>query len=254
MALDELLLSQVRSDNDPVTLRLYGWEPPCISLGYAQSFHDLDQDRLRGLGWHWIRRPTGGKAILHTEELTYSISGPLTHPLLKGNILESYRRISAGIEKALATLGLQVEIQAAEPAQPTGIENPICFELPAAYEVTFENRKLIGSAQHRGRIGMLQHGTLPLRGNLGRIVDGLSYDTTGDRESARKRIQGRAVTVEEALGRSISWDEAASAFVSGFESEFEIEFQSITLSEDWVPALQDIKFKRYENSDWLERA
>jgi lipoate-protein ligase A len=253
MAVDELLFSQVQSDKDPPTVRLYGWEPPCISLGYAQSAHDLDLAQIQALDWHWTRRPTGGRAILHTDELTYSICGPVNHPLFRGSILESYQRISAGIERALAHLGLQVEIQEMEPASSVSIENPICFEVPAAYEITVSTRKLIGSAQHRGRTGVLQHGTLPLSGDVGRIVDGLAFDSITDREAARTRIRRRAITVEQALNRSVSWEEAADAFIHGFETEFEIDLLPFTIPSDWDPILQDIKHTRYRNQDWLKR-
>jgi lipoate-protein ligase A len=253
MALDELLFSQAASEMPAIALRLYRWTPPCLSIGYAQSIQDIDRGRLQEFGWDWIRRPTGGRAILHTDELTYSVTGSTRHPLLQGSVLESYRRISAGIVSALNLLGLQGTLQSEEPAAASQDENPICFEVPAAFEITIQDRKLVGSAQHRGRSAVLQHGTLPLSGDLGRIVDGLRYDTPEAREAARAKIRRRALTVEQALGHPISWEEAADAFVRGFEQEFEIELIPFTMPESWCESLQEIKRDRYQNSEWLER-
>lgn len=253
MALDEVILSSIDSMDTPMTLRLYGWDPPCLSLGYTQTVADIDRERIKTRGWEWIRRPTGGRAILHTDELTYSIIGPTEHAVLQGAVLESYQRLSAGIKGALELIGLSVEIQKTKQVQDTHTDNPICFEVPAPYEITVDNRKLIGSAQHRRRQGVLQHGTLPLRGDLGRIADTLVYDSQVEREKARKRVREKALTVEDALGHSISWEAAADAFIAGFENEFGVRLMPFDIPREWASDLEDIKNNRYLNQKWLER-
>jgi lipoate-protein ligase A len=94
MAVDEVLLDAVGKNQALPSLRLYSWEPPCLSIGYAQPFIDIDHKRLSDLGWDWVRRPTGGRAILHTDELTYSVVAPLTEPRVSGGVLERYQRLS----------------------------------------------------------------------------------------------------------------------------------------------------------------
>ena len=89
MAVDEALLEAVGSNQSLPCLRLYAWEPPCLSIGYAQPFADIDRSRLADFGWDWVRRPTGGRAILHADELTYSVIAPLDEPRVSGSVLES---------------------------------------------------------------------------------------------------------------------------------------------------------------------
>ncbi|MGE5221791.1 MAG: biotin/lipoate A/B protein ligase family protein, partial [Omnitrophica WOR_2 bacterium] len=101
MAVDETLLEAIGRDSRQPVLRLYAWEPACLSLGYAQPGADADRESLRKNHWDLVRRPTGGKAILHTDELTYSVIGPATDPRLSGSILESYQRLAEALLAAL---------------------------------------------------------------------------------------------------------------------------------------------------------
>src|SRR5690606_14878512 len=94
MAVDEAVLEAVGQGDVLPTLRLYAWNPPCLSLGFAQPVQDVDRAALARLGWELVRRPTGGRAILHTDELTYSVIAPLDEPRVAGSVLESYRRLS----------------------------------------------------------------------------------------------------------------------------------------------------------------
>ncbi len=176
MAVDEAILDGVRSGVSPATLRLYAWEPPCFSLGYAQSAADVDQAVLERAGWHLVRRPTGGRAILHTDELTYSVIGPPEDPRLAGSVLESYRCLSKALLHALHLLGIPAEAHEKNIEKPSGSPeaNPVCFEVPSNYEITVGGKKLVGSAQARRRNGVLQHGSLPLVGDLTRIVQALA--------------------------------------------------------------------------------
>ena len=216
MAVDEAILEAVGRAQSPATLRLYAWEPACLSLGYAQPLEDVDIPRLQARGWELVRRPTGGRAILHTDEITYSVIAPLDEPRVTGTVLESYGRLAAALVEALHLLNLPVEIQ----EQNTGnreTSNPICFEVPSTSEITVGGRKLVGSAQARRKEGILQHGSLPLSGDLTRILQVLVFRSEGERTLAATRLLERATTVEAALGRIVSWDEAAKAFASAFE-------------------------------------
>ncbi len=94
MAVDELILEHIGRGASLPTLRLYSWQPPCLSLGHAQPFADVDVHRLEERGWEVVRRPTGGRAILHTDELTYSVIAPTDEPRVAGSILESYNRLA----------------------------------------------------------------------------------------------------------------------------------------------------------------
>ena len=106
MAVDEAILEATGRGDSPPTLRLYAWTPACLSLGYAQNAADVDHAALAQAGWVLVRRPTGGRAVLHTDELTYSVIAPLNEPIVAGTILESYSRLSKALLTALELLGL----------------------------------------------------------------------------------------------------------------------------------------------------
>ena len=254
MAVDEALLEAVRSGRSGPVLRLYAWEPPCLSLGYGQQWTDADSDRLQAAGWGLVRRPTGGRAILHTDELTYSITLPDDHPLAQGDILDSYRRISRALLAGLQSLGLetQAERRAERRLRPAG---PVCFEMPSHYEVTTpDGRKVIGSAQTRRRGGVLQHGTIPLYGDLGRICDGLAFADEATRQRAREAVYRRAATLADALnGQVLDWRTAADAIVRGFEAVFELEFAPGELTAAEAAHADHLAETVYGSDAWLKR-
>ncbi len=220
MAIDEAILNAIADGDAPPTLRFFAWEPATLSLGYGQPFADVDTARLSARGWGLVRRPTGGRAILHTDELTYSVAAPMDEPRVVGSVVESYRRLSDGLLAGLQRLGLQAHADRKDPStvtrapDGTPIMNPVCFEVPSDYEITADGRKLLGSAQVRKRGVVLQHGTLPLFGDITRILDGLTYPDV-EREALRARVRSRAATLAD-IGITASWDEAAEALARGF--------------------------------------
>jgi lipoate-protein ligase A len=161
-----------------------------------------------------VRRPTGGRAILHTDELTYSIALPASDPRAAGGVVESYRRLSEGLLAGLRRLGVEA-VQARGQRKPASDLRAICFETPSDYEITAGGRKLVGSAQRRSRGKVLQHGTLPLHGDLTRVVSYLSMPD-GERETQRCALRASALTLEEALGRALTFTQVAQALAGGF--------------------------------------
>jgi lipoyl(octanoyl) transferase len=108
MALDEAVLEHIGCGASLPTLRLYAWEPACLSLGHAQPFADVDLPRLKERGWEVVRRATGGRAILHTDELTYSVIAPSDEPRVAGSVLESYNRLAQALLLGVQNLDLPV--------------------------------------------------------------------------------------------------------------------------------------------------
>ena len=254
MALDEAILEGVGKKEVLPTLRLYAWQPACLSLGYAQSAKDVDQDQLRTCGWDLVRRPTGGRAILHTDELTYSVIAPLHEPRVYGSILESYRHLSMALLSALSVLGLDAiaekELAGSEKKKPAG---PVCFEVPSSYEITVDGKKLIGSAQARRREGVLQHGSLPLTGDLTRIVQVLVFTSESQRQIAAERLLERALTIEACLGREVTWTEAAQAFIQGFEAALQIRLVTSAPTPIELARTQQLVATKYSHPDWTYR-
>jgi lipoate-protein ligase A len=252
MAVDEAILENIIRGASFPTLRLYAWEPPCLSLGRAQPFADVDIARLESHGWEVVRRMTGGRAILHTDELTYSVTGPVDEPRLAGSILESYNRLARALLAAVHDLGLPVEMKEGK-ADASGVTNPVCFEVPSTYEITVEGKKLIGSAQARRKEGVLQHGSLPLTGDLTRICQALVFPDESARETAAQRLLARATTVESVLGREVARGIAAQAFVRAFEAELGLSFESRELTESELARADELVREKYGHPSWTER-
>ena len=255
MAVDEAILQSVGQGIFPPTLRLYSWNPPCLSLGYAQPISDVDIPSIKSLGWDLVRRPTGGRAILHTDELTYSVIAPHTEPRLAGGVLESYKRISQALLFALRILNIPAEaLPLPNNFEPNTKETkPVCFEVPSKYEITINGKKLIGSAQARKKTGILQHGTLPLYGDLIRITHVLSFNDERDRLNAEKRLLSHACTVETFLGKRITWGTAAQAFIQAFSQILKLDLIPSELSNEETEMATKLMQSKYSNSEWTSR-
>ena len=252
MALDESILEHIGRGESLPTLRLYAWDPACLSLGHAQPFADVDMARLRERGWEVVRRATGGRAILHTDEITYSVIAPTDEPRVAGTVLESYNRLAQALLLAVQKLELPVEMK--EGRTENGASpNPVCFEVPSTYEITVDGKKLIGSAQARKKEGVLQHGSLPLTGDLARICQALVFENESARADASKRLLARAATVESALGRAVRWETAAQAFMHAFESQLGLCLQEGGLSESESKRTDDLVKEKYDHPSWTER-
>lgn len=254
MAVDEAILEHTGQRASAPTLRLYEWEPACLSLGHAQPFADVDVDRLRARGWDVVRRVTGGRAILHTDELTYSVIGRADEAALSGSVLESYHKLAKALIIAVQELNLPVEMldRAESPASQN--TNPVCFEVPSTSEIIVHGKKMIGSAQARRKEGVLQHGSLPLHGDLTRICDALHFNADEERTRAADRLLARATTVESVLGQRIDSETAAAALVRGFEVQLGIRLEPEELSKSECERAEELVVEKYANDAWTHRA
>ncbi len=212
MEFDEAL---ARGAADLPVMRVYGWSPPAISLGFNQALGDFDIPALGRSGIDIVRRPTGGKAIFHDHELTYSVAisagaGPRA----------IYRLIHEGLLRGLMRLGISAELSECDAPfrelrrEPASIP---CFSFSARSEIQYRGRKLVGSAQRRYGPVVLQHGSILLGPQHRRIGEFLSPALRSSRESIERRLESRTADAEEILGRGISYDEAAESILGGFE-------------------------------------
>lgn len=250
LAMDEAILRAVADGAAPPTLRLYGWSPPALTLGRGQPHADADLEALRRDGIALLRRMTGGTAVFNRDELTYAVMVRQDEPRLSGAIAESYRGISEGLVMALTRLGVpDASATGREPGdRPSrAARTPVCFELPMDYEVTVDGRKLVGSSQMRVRDGILQHGSLPLWGDIGDIGRYLT-----SRPSAA-RVRSHAMTLYDAVGRIVSWEEAADVVVGALRSALNLTLvpSPLTAGErQRVAALMD---EKYGTDAWVRR-
>lgn len=252
MAVDEAVLAAMLDGASPPTLRFYAWSPPCLSLGRSQPLTEVDLAACQASGVQVVRRATGGRAILHTDELTYSIVLAQADPRAEGGVVESYRRLSEGLLAGLDRLGIQA-VQAVGQRKAEGDLTAICFDTPSDYEITTGGRKLIGSAQWRARGGVLQHGTLPLYGDITRIVTCLAL-SEAEREAQRAALRARATTLADSAERAIPFAEAAQAMADGFAQALNVSLVRGELTALELALAAELREERYAAHHWTARS
>jgi lipoate-protein ligase A len=190
---------------------------------------------------------------LHTDELTYAVIAPLDEPRVYGGVLESYARLAQALLAALQRLGLPARAEKENPL-PEGAQagGPVCFEVPSTYEITAGGKKLIGSAQARRKEGVLQHGSLPLYGDLARITRGLAFPDEPARARAAERLLAHATNIEM-LGLHVSWDGAAEAFCDAFAEILHLALQEQPLTPEELHRAETLMAEKYAHPSWTER-
>lgn len=163
MALDEAIFLLHEARLSPPTLRVYAWQTPTLSLGYAQSVaREVDLAACQRYGVDVVRRPTGGRAVLHDDEVTYSIIMPTSVSKSANSLTEHYRLIGLALAEALSQFGLPVRLARPQrSALQRQTASPACFAALSRYELSANGRKLVGSAQKRSPTALLQHGSIP---------------------------------------------------------------------------------------------
>jgi lipoate-protein ligase A len=254
MAFDEALILSVGNREQPPTLRLYAWQPYCLSIGYAQPYSDVDSELLKIHGWDIVRRSSGGRAVLHTNELSYAAVGPVGEPHFIGSILDSYHQFSKALVKALHLLG--VEVQAAPhytiPAE-IDKKDPICFLVSSNYEITYQGKKLVGNAQIRRKTAILQHGTLLLSKDYQKITDVLKFSHSSNRTATQELLGERVISMEDILQRRIRWKEAARAFRKAFMDVLSIHLVVQEPDERELMLADELLQEKYLNDAWTQR-
>jgi len=224
MAADDALLTLCGRGQSPPTLRLFGFRPACLSLG---RFQPADQVP-RPAGLDLVRRPTGGGAVVHRGDICYSIVLPLSHPLAAGSIHQSYERLACGLAAGLQMLGLPPLAEAAASRPPE--RGGWCFAAIAPHELTLAGRKLVGSAQARRGGALLQQGSIRL--------------------APEAAAAPHATSLQEALGRPVSWDELTEALVLGFARAWGIEIRPGGLTAEEEELARRLERERYGDPLW----
>jgi len=251
MAIDEAIMIAHREGLVPPTIRFYQWSPPAVSLGYFQDLKkEIDVDSCRNLGIDIVRRPTGGKAVLHDKELTYSFTIRENHPLVNNSILETYKKISGGIIKGLFYLGVTadlVPLREKSKIHHSDLKS-ICFSVPSQYEVQVEGKKIVGSAQVRKREIVLQHGSLLIELEKDKLFSVFNFPSTQIRE--RLKTKFNATSLEEILKRKITFSELSAILPRGFEEEFGVKLLEGKITEEEEKISQELLENKYLTYEW----
>ena len=254
MAADEAVLESVRDGASPPVFRAFGWRPPGLSFGYAQRVErEVDLDRCRAAGVTVVRRPTGGRAVLHWNELTYSVLCRGNDPAAGGGVMEAYRRISACLVAGLRLFGVEADLVRSDPPSIRPAGEPItspCFSSAARHEVVIGGRKLIGSAQRRMGDMLLQHGSLITGPEHKRIVDLLRMPSEDLKSQFVRELDEGTTSLEEEMGRPVAFDDLAACLRRGFEETMGVPFVEQPLTAREQGRIEILVKEKYGTDAW----
>ncbi|SPD76348.1 Octanoyltransferase LipM [uncultured Desulfobacterium sp.] len=234
MGIDQALLQLHVRGESPPTLRFYQWEPPAVSLGYFQKRQDIDPLMCRSLGIDIVRRPTGGRAVLHQNDLTYSLIAGGTEGI-PSTVTDAYRLVCKGLFAGFSLMGIEPE-----PGRES-LKSPlpdVCFLRFGIGDIVHQGKKFVGSAQTWISSSMLQHGSIILEPQVEAWADLLK--TNGEtRNEIMKRLGSRITSLNEILGRTVDCGELKDALKEGMAQTLGIRFEDGSLTqEEWILARQ----------------
>ncbi len=242
MALDEALL-RLQSQRCQATLRFYGWTVPTLSIGYFQKHSSVDQEACRRKGVAWIRRPTGGRGVLHDRELTYSFTSGLDG--LPPGVNGAHRRISSALARGLHRLGFEAELARHSERG----SSQACFDAPSYSELTVRGKKVVGSAQTRSRAALLEHGSIPLELDISRLLTLLKLDAQR-RGPLVERLERRAAGLNQLGQGTVKIELLKAAIAGGFEEEFGFVLEPGELSPEERALANELLATKYRTLAW----
>jgi lipoate-protein ligase A len=243
MAVDDYLFQSL--GKEPTTnLRFYQWERPTASLGYSQKASRIvDLDKCRAMGIDVVRRMTGGKLVLHHQEVTYSICSSDSE-LFTSKLTDSYRLISEALMRGLEKMGIKCSLATSTPSSYARGPLP-CFSHPAQNEIEIDGKKIIGSAQKRTGDKFIQHGSIPLKKDEG-LLKSIS-------KLSREEFRMNMTSLSDTLGREIDFDWVVAHLQSGISEYFNIRLIPKSFTEEENKAIRKIQAERYDNPAWTHR-
>lgn len=255
MALDEALMDWHSEGLIPPVIRFYEWEPATVSIGYFQTASkDIDLQAVKEQGLGFVRRPTGGRAVLHEHELTYSIIVAESYPNMPPTVTEAYRVLSEGLLEGFKNLGMDAYFSVPETAeQQDALKKPksaVCFDAPSWYELVVEGKKVAGSAQTRQKGVILQHGAILLHLDIEKLLSVFAFSSDAVKERMRINLPNKAVAMDTLIDRHITVEECVTAFKAGFAKALDITFESFVLSDDQEAYVKKIEAEKYGNDSW----
>lgn len=228
MALDEVLIGQKRP-----TLRFYGWEPAAVSIGYFQSMEaEVDLAKCDEFGVDVVRRQTGGGAVFHDEEVTYSIHLPMESGLFPEQILDSYRFICGGIIQGLAKMGMEAQF------------------VPLN-DIIVGGQKISGNAQTRRGGVILQHGTILKGVDVDKMFDLLKVPDEKMKGKLIEQIKDRVTSINRHTGNKFDFQDIVDNLIEGFSSQFsDCTFVADSLTDEEIAETEKLMKEKYQSKDW----
>jgi len=247
MAIDGAVFSHQGETGFEYTLRLYTWAPPAISIGYFQDLdQEVDLENCKKLGIDYVRRHTGGGAILHDTELTYSFTAS-TGGIISTDISESYKVICEAIIIGLKSLGIGAENRKAGTSLRQR-KSPVCFVEASNYDIIVKGKKIVGSAQRRIKNRLIQHGSILIDFDTKKMHS--IFKTSFPFREFHRGFVNDVTCLNKELRYSIDLNKLKQAVCLGFEKRFErqMKMEDLTIKERMLVEKLD-KFQ-YDNPDW----
>ena len=249
MAIDEAVFRKNICGESPPTLRFYGWRSPALSIGYFQDYRkEVDDEACRKFGVEVVRRPTGGKAVLHERELTYAVVAGADTGLFPPDILKTYLVIGRCLAEGLAGVGIRAEMKEDGQRPPDGALPSACFSFPSRYELLVEGRKICGSAQMRSQGAFLQHGSLLTAFDPLRTCEVMLPHRRLEEEA--DRLRNAVTSVGEQAGPALDEEGLRRALWEGFERTLGIRLWDGMLTPGEQALRDELVEKKYGREEW----
>lgn len=250
MALDESLLNWHSEGSIPPTLRFYGWAKPSLSVGRFQEVDTvIDFNALQKYGCQFVRRLTGGSAVLHDDELTYSLVLSEQHPSIPKSVRDAYYILSKGVLEGYHNLGIQADYAIPEKSIEKG-RTTVCFEEPAYYEMVVNGKKISGNAQTRIKNVLLQHGSIPMRIDTQMLFDLFRFPSEEVRQEKRSAFADKAITINQITNKVYKYGMLKEAFRKGFQTGLDIKLNPLQLSEKQWEEVYHLAKSKYTSESW----
>ena len=244
MAVDEAIFITTKEKNLSPTLRFYRWRPSVVSIGYAQNVgEEVNLKECKRLKMDVVRRWTGGGAIFHDDELTYSFISKTDGYQHFDDLLASYKQVCWGIIKGLSELGISVKFREVRNKLSSREKVP-CFMANSKHDLVVNEKKVLGNAQRRTKEVFLQQGSLPLSYNFN-LINRIFPGSNG--------FKNRATSISEILDQEISLEEIKEKLLFGFTSHFSVNFKEGTLSEEEQSLARKLFKEKYSSPEWNNR-
>lgn len=250
MAIDESLLNWHSEGLIPPILRLYGWERPSLSVGQFQKAEkSIDFEGIKKHQCEFVRRLTGGSAVLHDDEITYSIIVSEDHPNIPQSIQQAYYILSKGVLEGYRNLGINADYAIPE-REAMKDKTAVCFEKTAIYEMIVDGKKISGNAQTRKKGVLLQHGSIPMTMDENMLFDLFKFKSERGRERQRENFSKKAVSIEQITNKTHTYDMLKDAFLEGFKTGLDIKVKPFELTESQWTEVHELADAKYRNDEW----
>lgn len=250
MAIDEALLEWHSEEKIPPTIRFYGWKNPTLTVGHFQNVEKtIDFEGIKKHRCEFVRRLTGGSAVLHDDELTYSIVVRESHPKIPQSVNKAYYVLAQGLLEGYRLLGIDADF--AIPERELFKErSAVCFEVPAIYEMVVDGKKVSGNAQTRKLGVLLQHGSIPLSFDADMLFDLFKFSSEKFRERKRKAFVQKAISINDITETKHTYDSVKEAFLAGFEKSLNIRTETMELTDEQWKYIHYLADTKYRTDSW----